>query len=83
MMLGPQVSRPFVQSLHAFAAAGFVLVAFIMPYFLPTSTEDSDKICANLKNPNAIELNVTQEIDLPDLNSTSGTNFLFTFSKVT
>ena len=25
MMLGPQVSRPFVQSLHAFAAAGFVI----------------------------------------------------------
>ena len=23
MMLGPQISRPFVQSLHAFAALGF------------------------------------------------------------
>ena len=25
LMLGPQVSRPFVQSVHAFAAVGFVM----------------------------------------------------------
>ena len=25
MMLGPETSRPFVQSLHAFAAVGFAL----------------------------------------------------------
>ena len=31
MMLGPQVSRPFVQSIHAFAAVGLVVGTY---YFL-------------------------------------------------
>jgi hypothetical protein len=42
MMLGPQVSRPFVQSIHAFAAVGLVgtyktiLYHLILFYFLIT-----------------------------------------------
>ena len=30
MMLGPQVSRPFVQSVHAFAAVGFVMGKYLL-----------------------------------------------------
>ena len=40
MMLGPQVSRPFVQSIHAFAAIGLVVGTYyffiILFYFLLT-----------------------------------------------
>ena len=43
MMLGPQVSRPFVQSIHAFAAVGLVVGTYktilyhlILFYFLIT-----------------------------------------------
>merc|ERR1712223_549461 len=51
-MLGPETSRPLVQSLHACVAIGFVLVAFLMPQFLPTSSGESTKaICDRLKNP--------------------------------
>ena len=36
MMLGPQVSRPFVQSIHAFAAVGLVVGTyyFVSSYFI-------------------------------------------------
>ena len=37
MMLGPQVSRPFVQSIHAFAAVGLVVgTYYLFFYFLLT-----------------------------------------------
>jgi len=51
-MLGPEISRPFVQSLHALAAVGFVVVTPIVPYFLPPeSAESSKELCAQLKSP--------------------------------
>merc|ERR1712223_388958 len=48
-MLGPETSRPLVQSLHACVAIGFVLVAFLMPLFLPGSSTTSEEICAKLR----------------------------------
>ena len=30
----------------------FCLVAVVMPYFLPSSTDASEEICAQLANPN-------------------------------
>ena len=59
-MLGPQASRPLVQSLHACVAIGFVMVALLMPYFLPETKSTSEDICHQLKNPN----NQT-DVDLP------------------
>ena len=36
LMLGPQVSRPFVQSIHAFAAVGLVVGTYRTIFYYPT-----------------------------------------------
>lgn len=76
MMVGPELSKPLVQSLHAFVAFGNVLVAFIMPQMLPESSQGSNEdLCAKLKNPDQF-----QELDL-DSSVMSG-NLIGSWDKV-
>eukprot|EP00093_Oithona_nana_P006502 06502.XXX_221286_219158_1 [CDS] Oithona nana genome sequencing. len=63
-MLGPTTSRPLVQSLHACVAIGFVLVALLMPHFLPETKSTSDEICTRLKNPNDQNHTIEKEIEV-------------------
>ena len=57
-MLGKDLSRPFVQSLHAFKSAGQLLVSFLMSEFVPKSESESEAICKNLQEPSEESLEI-------------------------
>ena len=55
MMFGPTFSRPLVQSLHASASIGFLIVATLLSLMLPKEKEqNSQNLCEYLRNPENI-----------------------------
>lgn len=63
-MLGPEVSPPYTQSLHAFAAAGFVISSLVVQPFFPTSTSSS--LCSSEESSTEIS---------PLFSATTSSNF--------
>eukprot|EP00092_Neocalanus_flemingeri_P035684 GFUD01038850.1.p1 GENE.GFUD01038850.1~~GFUD01038850.1.p1 ORF type:complete len:455 (-),score=72.17 GFUD01038850.1:48-1412(-) len=75
-MLGPDRSRPYTQSLHAFVGMGFVLGSLIVRPFLP-ETEDNSSVCNQEKaqSYSNVTLDVASEVDdvkIEDLNPAIG-----------
>ena len=65
-MLGADLSRPFVQSLHAFKAVGLLAASFLVPLFLPKSASESEAICQNLGRSDSFTSALTDEETLEE-----------------
>ena len=79
MMFGPTFSRPLVQSLHASASIGFLLVATLLSLILPKEKEpNSQNLCEYLRNPESISkpmLMANVSSDESNLNNSTETKF--------
>ena len=51
-MLGPNKSRPFTQSLHAFVGVGFIIGSFLVQPFLPSESGENKTVCPGSINTN-------------------------------
>ena len=49
-MLGPNKSRPFTQSLHAFVGVGFIIGSFLVQPFLPSEGDENKTVCPGSKD---------------------------------
>ena len=52
-MLGPNKSRPFTQSLHAFVGVGFIIGSFLVQPFLPSESDENSTVCPGVEEKNA------------------------------